>query len=638
MHEQEICLFEGDALEHRALGPRGTNPAEPRSTEAILAQIEATPPSVFRFVITGGRPLAHPAFGRIVECVRGRNPERLALETDGASLDEATLLTLVERGVSELFVHAGGLSERAHANTLRAGSARESLEGLLAACSMGITTYAVVTPTRANAGELLAFIDWLRRFPRGARGLLLALPDPGLLGPRTARVLLPPGATAELAARVFDKCERSRLEYGFRSRRGLAPCVTGGALDRYGGLFHDRYSFFKRGEHAGLRRVRACATCSLRDTCKGLETEIVETYGEGFLRPIPLERSMAWKLRELNTLDRREYKNVSPFKNGGSGHERGLLRINGHCNMSCAFCFVDRTAPDFAADGLLAEIDAMLEDGKQHIVISGGEPSLHPDLPKLIRRARERGARVVEIQTNGVRSANLDYASELVDAGLNKVTVSLHSADADHSDAITQLPNAFPKTVQAIRHFRALGVETQIAHVITKSNYQELPATIRFLSREFPPADAHLSICLAIAQGISDLVYGWVVPRFSEIRPYVEQALDGCLEHGIGFGGMIGQGGYPPCMLGGKLEYYEKAYQHLYLSDDWNDQFYKAPRCSECAFDPYCLGVRKSYVDSFGDAEIQPFSAPAQRLPPAPAVPPRAREALVPLRLGRDAR
>jgi hypothetical protein len=99
------------------------------------------------------------------------------------------------------------------------------------------------------------------------------------------------------------------------------------------------------------------------------------------------------------------------------------------------------------------------------------------------------------------------------------------------------------------------------------------------------------------------------------------RALDYCLETRVGFGGMIGQGGYPPCMLGGDLRYYRENLRNIYRSSDWQDQFHKSPRCSGCSFDPYCLGVRKLYVETYGDAELVPFTASLPPPPDRPAAP-----------------
>ncbi|MFS8070825.1 MAG: hypothetical protein ACMG6S_31035, partial [Byssovorax sp.] len=54
---------------------------------------------------------------------------------------------------------------------------------------------------------------------------------------------------------------------------------------------------------------------------------------------------------------------------------------------------------------------------------------------------------------------------------------------------------------------------------------------------------------------------------------------------------------------------YERNLIHIYKSQDHDEQFYKAPRCQECSFDAWCLGVRKHYVETYGEAEITPFKA-----------------------------
>ena len=324
---------------------------------------------------------------------------------------------------------------------------------------------------------------------------------------------------------------------------------------------------------------------------------------------------MTWKLRRTNRLEEFDYHNVSPFKNDSSANSRGLLRINGRCNMACAFCFVDHSAPDFDLEELKKEAEQMARTGTRHFVISGGEPTLHPGLVELVRFARSLGAfDVVEMQSNGVRCSDAQYAAELAGAGLNRVTFSLHCAEADHSDRITHFPGGFARTVEAMHNFRRMGVVTQVAFVITRENFRELPDTVRFLAREFPREGGELSICLAVAQGISDLVLPWVIPTFTEIKPFVVEALDFCLASGIGFGGMIGQGGYPPCMLDGAVRFYDgPTLDQVFRSPNCSEEFHKPPRCAGCSFDPYCLGPRRSYVRHYGDSEIRPFQAVLRR-------------------------
>jgi hypothetical protein len=83
-------------------------------------------------------------------------------------------------------------------------------------------------------------------------------------------------------------------------------------------------------------------------------------------------------------------------------------------------------------------------------------------------------------------------------------------------------------------------------------------------------------------------------------------------------------------MLDGEMRYYERNLENIYRSGDHGEQFQKPPRCAECSFDPWCLGVRRAYIDTYGDEEIRPFR---RDIPAAPPPPPDAPSPLVQLRV-----
>jgi pyruvate formate lyase activating enzyme len=78
------------------------------------------------------------------------------------------------------------------------------------------------------------------------------------------------------------------------------------------------------------------------------------------------------------------------------------------CNFACPYCHnpqltgaPDRTAPGFRIDDFLAFLEerrTLLEG----VVISGGEPTLHADLPELCRRVKALGF-PLKLDTNGSR-------------------------------------------------------------------------------------------------------------------------------------------------------------------------------------------------------------------------------------------
>lgn len=608
MYEERLVLFEGDRLVLRFCwtGERRLVPLN-----QLLERARGIDYSrCRRVVLAGGEPQAHPGFWELVEALRNSGVEQLALETTASALaPDGVLERLADAGIDTVFPVIGAMREGLYERVMRTGELGAALAGLHRLTASPMRGYVVFPLLRGNERDAEALLDWVISMPGCVSGFLVSVPEISVVPELARRHLLDHADAAAIVARLFAKAHDARLEYGFADKRGIAPCAAGRVFDRFGTVFHDRVRWLRHSKGEEIVRVDACASCSLDASCPGIEKAYVKTFGSDRLQPVPLEASMNWKLRTLNQLEQREFKNVSAFDNSSPVEPRGLLRINGHCNMSCSFCFVDRTVPDFESEQLKRDIHELHRGGARHLVLSGGEPTLHPDLADLIAEARALSFTTIEMQSNGVKCEDAAYAQRLVTAGLNKVTVSLHSTDPARSDEITRLPKAFGKTIRALHNFRALGVETQVAHVITKRNYEDLPKFFEFLAREFPPAKARLSVCLAIAQGISDLVYTWVIPRFSEIKPYVRAALDIALESDIGFGGMIGQGGYPPCMLDGELKYYKNNFDNVFRSDDHEKQFYKAERCHTCSFDRYCIGVRRAYVQVYGDDEIRPFQA-----------------------------
>ena len=71
------------------------------------------------------------------------------------------------------------------------------------------------------------------------------------------------------------------------------------------------------------------------------------------------------------------------------------------CNLDCSYCNeYDKVSSPVPLDVMLRRIDRLADFGTTIITLSGGEPTLHPDLDLLIRRIRERGA-IATLITNG---------------------------------------------------------------------------------------------------------------------------------------------------------------------------------------------------------------------------------------------
>lgn len=88
----------------------------------------------------------------------------------------------------------------------------------------------------------------------------------------------------------------------------------------------------------------------------------------------------------------------------------GLIEVTNACNLKCPVCYAKSGEGDFLT---LKKIEKMMdfyqdsEYGKAELLqISGGEPTLHPDIIKIISLAKEKKLKYVMLNTHGMRLAN----------------------------------------------------------------------------------------------------------------------------------------------------------------------------------------------------------------------------------------
>jgi 7,8-dihydro-6-hydroxymethylpterin dimethyltransferase len=102
-----------------------------------------------------------------------------------------------------------------------------------------------------------------------------------------------------------------------------------------------------------------------------------------------------------------------------------VIDITNRCNFKCPVCFAEATGDGnhyFLDTKLVGRMLQSLLDRPvpcRHIQFSGGEPTLHPEFPNILRTARDLGFTHIQVATNGSRFVNLDYARLCEDSGLH---------------------------------------------------------------------------------------------------------------------------------------------------------------------------------------------------------------------------
>ncbi|HRN51076.1 MAG TPA: radical SAM protein [Anaerolineales bacterium] len=152
------------------------------------------------------------------------------------------------------------------------------------------------------------------------------------------------------------------------------------------------------------------------------------------------------------------------------------------CNNECPHCYNEANRLDMPSLPLTewyAVLDRLAELGVPHLILTGGEATLHPDLPQVIRYADQLGM-VVGLNTNGRHIAHQDYMQQLADAGLNHVQFTLDSSRAEVHNAMMGA-KAWHQTVQGIENAVASRVHVITNTTLMRANMGHVEEIIEFL-------------------------------------------------------------------------------------------------------------------------------------------------------------
>lgn len=146
------------------------------------------------------------------------------------------------------------------------------------------------------------------------------------------------------------------------------------------------------------------------------------------------------------------------------------LQYNYICNMKCEHCSIKRfqgkntrrhlTPADVGR--LADEADAL---GLARFVISGGEPTVFPDLDELVA-AIGPDRFFINSDTNGYLLA--EKAQHMKDIGIDRIQLSIDSLDAEAHDEFRGTPGAFARAVAGIEECQRIGLPLYIQTVVTK--------------------------------------------------------------------------------------------------------------------------------------------------------------------------
>ena len=156
-----------------------------------------------------------------------------------------------------------------------------------------------------------------------------------------------------------------------------------------------------------------------------------------------------------------------------------LLR---RCNLACKHCYTTSADIDFPGELTTEEIFSVMEDLRAFkvpvLILSGGEPLLHPDIFKISQRAKDMGF-YLALSSNGTRitAHNIEQIAAM---NYHYVGVSLDGMPATH-DRFRRMQGSFDEALRGIQLCLDKGIKVGIRFTLTQDNYADFPALLQLM-------------------------------------------------------------------------------------------------------------------------------------------------------------
>ena len=161
--------------------------------------------------------------------------------------------------------------------------------------------------------------------------------------------------------------------------------------------------------------------------------------------------------------------------------DRFWVALTRLCNNGCLFCL-----DSDGHDGTMVDkqtVDRQIRDGRkdgpQRLILSGGEPTIHPDFLSFVKLGRELGYTWIQTITNGRFFSYRKLAVGALRAGLNEATFSMHGHTPELHDRLVGVPKAFEQALSGMKNLLGSAV-VNVDVVLNRLNIPHLREILEF--------------------------------------------------------------------------------------------------------------------------------------------------------------
>lgn len=292
---------------------------------------------------------------------------------------------------------------------------------------------------------------------------------------------------------------------------------------------------------------------------------------------------------------------------------KALIKVGYGCNDHCTFCHtLDVRHVDAEAAEVHRKIDRAKALGHSMVVLSGGEPTIRPELLRWASHVAELGMDF-GLVTNGRMLSYPKLVDALMERRLRYVYLSLHGGTAKVHDLMVR-SDAFEETYGAIAVLSGRGLDFTVNCVITRHNVEHLRGVVDAI---LPYRDVRLCLSMVEPKGGGAALFTHLMPRVSHVAERVRDAIAYGRERAGDGGPVFAHGALPLCLMPGLEDAYGDLKTHRFASmievgepdffpvDDLN-KLQPEETCRGCSLSGACPGLYRGYYEVHGSGELAP--------------------------------
>ena len=267
---------------------------------------------------------------------------------------------------------------------------------------------------------------------------------------------------------------------------------------------------------------------------------------------------------------------------------------------------------------LKKNIDYHLNNGKEIIEISGGDPGEYEGIPDIIRYIRDNGGTPL-LSTNGLSLGDKALAQAVKSAGLVNARIPLYGPYADIHNAVTGNSESFALSIRALKNMEDIGIPVLGQTLILQQNKEYLAGIFSLYKTVCPEMLREISCsipCIAHPENFEENS-DWYVP-FKDLPDYAASLKSLLFQSDS----LIRFRDIPFCVFG-------TYHPNIINSPEAPDIGKQLPReelrskgnpevphyrikvkisiCRTCDFNSNCAGFYKNDIDIYGPGNLRPL-------------------------------